>query len=45
VHGDTLSKIAAAHHVSGGWHKLFEINKDVVKDADLIYPGQQLHLG
>ncbi|MFI8291741.1 transglycosylase family protein [Streptomyces sp. NPDC085614] len=42
--GDTLSKIAAAQHVKGGWEKLFELNKDVVEDADLIYPGQQLHL-
>ncbi|MFF3319189.1 transglycosylase family protein [Streptomyces sp. NPDC003035] len=44
VAGDTLSKIAAAHDVKGGWEKLFQLNKDVVDDADLIYPGQQLHL-
>ncbi|MEU4272075.1 transglycosylase family protein [Streptomyces sp. NPDC026092] len=44
VSGDTLSTIAAAHDVKGGWAKLFELNKDVVEDADLIYPGQQLHL-
>ncbi|MFI8914314.1 transglycosylase family protein [Streptomyces sp. NPDC053513] len=44
VTGDTLSKIAQAHGVKGGWAKLFELNKDVVQDADLIYPGQQLHL-
>ncbi|MFJ3586413.1 transglycosylase family protein [Streptomyces sp. NPDC090127] len=44
VGGDTLSKIAAAQDVKGGWAKLFELNKDVVEDADLIYPGQQLHL-
>ncbi|MBB4986078.1 LysM peptidoglycan-binding domain-containing protein [Streptomyces nymphaeiformis] len=44
VTGDTLSKIAEAHHVKGGWAKLFELNKDVVENADLIYPGQQLHL-
>lgn len=45
VSGDTLSKIAASHHVKGGWHKLFELNKDVVNDADLIYPGEHLRLG
>jgi LysM repeat protein len=45
VAGDTLSRIAAGHHVKGGWHKLFELNKDVVKDANLIYPGQHLRLG
>lgn len=42
--GDTLSTIAAAHDVDGGWQKLYELNEDVVPDADLIYPGQQLHL-
>ncbi|MFF9341052.1 transglycosylase family protein [Streptomyces sp. NPDC014773] len=42
--GDTLSKIATAQGVEGGWAKLFELNKDVVENADLIYPGQQLHL-
>ncbi|MFF0479300.1 transglycosylase family protein [Streptomyces sp. NPDC004284] len=44
VTGDTLSRIAQAHGVEGGWAKLFELNKDVVENADLIYPGQQLHL-
>ncbi|WP_155053986.1 LysM peptidoglycan-binding domain-containing protein [Streptomyces blattellae] len=44
VTGDTLSTIAEEHDVTGGWEKLFELNKDIVDDADLIYPGQQLHL-
>lgn len=44
VKGDTLSTIAAEHDVKGGWEKLFKLNKDIVQDADLIYPGQQLHL-
>ncbi|MGW5127202.1 transglycosylase family protein [Streptomyces sp. NPDC004069] len=44
VSGDTLSSIAATHRVQGGWQKLFELNKDIVDNADLIYPGQQLHL-
>ncbi|MBL1082128.1 transglycosylase family protein [Streptomyces actinomycinicus] len=44
VAGDTLSTIAEKHKVAGGWQKLFELNKDVVEDANLIYPGQQLHL-
>ncbi|MFF9349578.1 transglycosylase family protein [Streptomyces sp. NPDC014734] len=44
VSGDSLSKIAADHKVKGGWQRLFELNKDIVEDADLIYPGQQLHL-
>ncbi|MFE2985614.1 transglycosylase family protein [Streptomyces sp. NPDC059262] len=42
--GDTLSTIAEAHDTKGGWAKLFKLNKDIVEDADLIYPGQQLHL-
>ncbi|WP_338699441.1 transglycosylase family protein [Streptomyces sp. Q6] len=40
--GDTLGKIAEAHGTT--WQKVFKLNKDIVKDADLIYPGQQLHL-
>jgi LysM repeat protein len=40
--GDTLSSIAEAHGTT--WQQLFEKNKDIVKDANLIYPGQQLHL-
>ncbi|CAM5655029.1 LysM peptidoglycan-binding domain-containing protein [Streptomyces aurantiogriseus] len=44
VAGDTLSSIAAEQNVEGGWEKLFQLNKDIVEDADLIYPGQQLHL-
>ncbi|MEU3279650.1 transglycosylase family protein [Streptomyces antibioticus] len=44
VKGDTLSAIAAEHKVKGGWQKLFRLNKGVVQNADLIYPGQQLHL-
>jgi nucleoid-associated protein YgaU len=42
--GDTLSKIATVHHVKGGWHHLFELNKNIISNADLIFPGQHLHL-
>ncbi|MFG2354571.1 transglycosylase family protein [Streptomyces sp. NPDC048521] len=42
--GDTLSSIAEKQGVKGGWEKLFQLNKDIVEDADLIFPGQQLHL-
>jgi LysM repeat protein len=44
VKGDTLSSIATEQKVEGGWAKLFELNKDIITDANLIYPGQQLHL-
>ncbi|OKK16705.1 transglycosylase [Streptomyces sp. CB00455] len=42
--GDTLGTIADANGVTGGWEKLFELNKDIVPDADLIFPGQKLKL-
>ncbi|MFF1561133.1 transglycosylase family protein [Streptomyces sp. NPDC058279] len=42
--GDTLGTIAEANAVKGGWEKLFELNKDIVSDADLIFPGQKLKL-
>ncbi|WP_030296967.1 transglycosylase family protein [Streptomyces katrae] len=42
--GDTLGTIAEVNGVKGGWEKLFELNKDIVSDADLIFPGQKLKL-
>ncbi|MFJ9732913.1 transglycosylase family protein [Streptomyces sp. NPDC101171] len=44
VKGDTLGTIAEKQKVDGGWQKLYKLNKDIVENADLIYPGQQLHL-
>ncbi|MEV7345722.1 transglycosylase family protein [Streptomyces sp. NPDC093544] len=41
---DTLSEIAEAKNVKGGWQELFKLNKDIIDDADFIFPGQQLHL-
>jgi LysM repeat protein len=45
VSGDTLSKIATANRVAGGWQALFQANSDIVSDADMIFPGQVLRLG
>ncbi|MET0965763.1 MAG: transglycosylase family protein [Nakamurella sp.] len=45
VAGDTLSGIAAANGVAGGWQALYAANSDVVADADWIYVGQVLRLG
>ncbi|GHC67343.1 transglycosylase family protein [Streptomyces cinnamoneus] len=42
--GDTLGSIADAKKVDGGWQKLYERNKDIIDNADLIFPGQKLHL-
>ncbi len=39
--GDSLSKIAK--HIYGDakkWRKIFDANKDKIKNPDLIYPGQ-----
>ncbi|GAA4998434.1 LysM peptidoglycan-binding domain-containing M23 family metallopeptidase [Kitasatospora paranensis] len=45
VGGDTLSKIANAQHVDGGWHKLYQDNRQVIGgNPNLIFPGQQLSL-
>jgi len=45
VSGDTLSKIATANGVAGGWQALYAANSDGVADADWIYVGQVLRLG
>ncbi|WP_159401034.1 transglycosylase family protein [Streptomyces sp. NRRL B-24484] len=44
--GDWLSTIAEHNHVQGGWQKLYELNKSVLKNGPhTIYPGQKLSLG
>ncbi|MBP0450934.1 peptidoglycan DD-metalloendopeptidase family protein [Kitasatospora sp. RG8] len=46
VGGDTLSKIANAKHVEGGWQALYDHNRTVVgTNPNLIFPGQKLALG
>ncbi|MFE6974794.1 peptidoglycan DD-metalloendopeptidase family protein [Streptomyces sp. NPDC057682] len=46
VSGDYLSKIAAEHHVKGGWQKLYQDNREVVgENPSLIFPGMKLTLG
>ena len=43
--GDTLSKIAKAEYGSAGqWHALFEANREIIEDPDLIYPGQMIRI-
>ncbi|WNM38412.1 transglycosylase family protein [Micromonospora halotolerans] len=43
--GDTLSEIADAKDVAGGWRALYERNRGVVgHDPGLIFPGQKLRL-
>jgi resuscitation-promoting factor RpfA len=42
VAGDSLSKIATAMNVPGGWAALYEKNKQYIGDPNLIVPGQKL---
>ena len=43
VAGDTLSKIAKKYYgKAGDYMKIFEANKDKLKDPDKIFPGQDL---
>jgi resuscitation-promoting factor RpfA len=40
--GDTLSGIAAAHGVAGGWEALVQKNSALATNPDTIFPGQRL---
>jgi uncharacterized protein YidB (DUF937 family)/LysM repeat protein len=45
VSGDTLSKIAKRHYGRADqWPRIFEANRDILKDPDRIYPGQELRI-
>ena len=45
VKGDTLSGIAKREYGHANkWPTIYEANKDVIKDPDLIHPGQQLRI-
>jgi nucleoid-associated protein YgaU len=44
--GDTLSGIAASEplYAGSGWEPIFEANRDILADPDLIHPGQVLRI-
>ncbi|HEY8374384.1 MAG TPA: transglycosylase family protein, partial [Pseudonocardiaceae bacterium] len=42
--GDTLWGIAQKLGVEGGWQAIYERNRDIINDPDLIFPGQQLDI-
>jgi len=45
VKGDTLSKIAAKYYGKGSKYPvIFEANREVIKDPNLIYPGQVIRI-
>lgn len=41
--GDSLSKIAK-NYPGMTWQKIYEANKDVIKDPDKIFPGQKIKI-
>ena len=41
--GDSLSKIAKRFYGDAGdWQRIYQANKDQIKDPDLIHPGQKI---
>jgi len=43
--GDSLSKIAKREYGDANqWNRIFEANKDVLKDPNKIFPGQKLKI-
>lgn len=43
--GDTLSGIAAKYYGQGSLYpRIFEANREVIKNPDLIYPGQKIRI-
>ncbi len=41
--GDNLSKIAKKYP-DMTWQKIYEANKDIIKDPDKIFPGQKIKI-
>jgi len=45
VSGDSLSKIAKHQYGDAQkWSRIYEANRNIIKDPDLIYPGQELRI-
>lgn len=45
VKGDSLSKIAKREYGNANeWKRIYEANRDILKDPDKIYPGQKLKI-
>lgn len=45
IKGDTLSTIASGQYGNAQqWTRIYEANRDLIADPDVIYPGQQLRI-
>lgn len=45
VEGDSLSRIAKHHYGDANkWRTIYEANRALIKDPDLIYPGQSFRI-
>ena len=45
VKGDTLSKIAKSLYGDANkWRRIYEANTDIIKNPDMIHPGQVLKI-
>lgn len=45
VDGDSLSKIAKRHYGDAKkWRRIYEANRAVISNPDLIHPGQRLQI-
>jgi nucleoid-associated protein YgaU len=45
VSGDSLSKIAKKYYGDAKkWRRIFDANRDIIKNPDLIHPGQVLKI-
>lgn len=42
--GNTLSKLAAAYHVQGGWQAIYAANRSTISNPNLIFIGQVIRL-
>ena len=40
--GDNLSKIGEKYGIT--WQQIYEANKDIISDPDMIHPGQELKI-
>jgi nucleoid-associated protein YgaU len=43
--GDSLSKIAKQQYGNAAdWQKIYQANRDTIKDPNMIYPGQTIKI-